>query len=175
MSARSLHSETIARRPAYGARHPIREERMLRRALFAAALLTTAATAAAAQSAPSASAAPAANAPAPQLADSADALALGRLITDWFWALEADSLYGRLDKSLQGGMRSPANLENQIFGFAGQFGLETVVLEEEAVREGDKWRYSRIARLDASEHPWKLSWTFTAEGSIPDVDLQPLN
>lgn len=119
----------------------------------------------------SAAAAPAAST-APAVRDSAAAIEYGREITYWLWTADVDAVWPRLAEPLRENLRTPSALADQIFGFVSQFGVEEAALEESVTQIADQWVYRRLVRTDASEEPWVIGWTFTADRTITDVDIQ---
>ena len=160
---------------------------MRRRAVFAALLLAAVTLGCAAASPPAAPAESAAQSPAPEgarapaadtaapavPADSASMVAFGRTLNDWFWTIEADSLWAHTGEETRTFMQSASNLADQIFGFVGQFGVETGMVSESLTSQGDNYVYTRVVRTDASEKPWTMAWTFRPDRTIVDVNLQP--
>ena len=160
---------------------------MRRRFLFAAVLLAAVSLGCATAAPPPAQPQPAAQSPAPASprsgapdtvtpavpADSASMMAFGRTVNDWFWTIEADSLWAHTGEETRTFMQSASNLADQIFGFVSQFGVETGMVSETLAPQGDNYVYTRVVRTDGSEKPWTMAWTFRPDRTIVDVSIQP--
>jgi hypothetical protein len=161
---------------------------MRRRFLFSAVLLAAVSLGCATASQPPAQSQPAAQPPAaagPRAvaapdtaapvvpADSASMMAFGHSLNDWFWTIEADSLWAHTGDETRSFMQSASNLADQIFGFVSQFGVETAMVSEALARQGDNYVYTRVVRTDGSEKPWTVAWTYRPDRTIVNVSLQP--
>ena len=139
-----------------------------------AVLFPVAALAQSATSAPAAAPPPAASSAAASAASSdAHLITLGRQLTDWFYAGEADSIHAHMADDARTSMPKDELLGLR-YRILDRIGGETAVVEEKmTLRKGNRqyWRESKVDGM--TDDTVVMRWVFSPEGQVIGLGINP--
>jgi hypothetical protein len=105
-----------------------------------------------------------------------DSLAFGRLLTEWFYHDQVDSLWAHTHPMMQQLLGSKEKWSEMVVQFTGRAGMETDVVEERWVKRSGRRQYWRIIHSsEFPEEPVMLRWVLEPGKLVGGLGLNPLS
>lgn len=98
----------------------------------------------------------------------------GRLIAEWIYDSQADSLWNAMGETMRSRLGDIDAIYDRLDQLAVQMGMETEVTDERIEQNEGTSTYYRVVEFETGPGPMQWRMVIATDGTVDDINLEPV-